>query len=348
MSVSSLQAWRTHAEAVQSQGQWCYDALWLPLAPFFETHGYHLWVQCSKWTPTKKGLCPLAPPNSHPRVFDGYSYSSPYLLDSDAKDSLQQMSPVICPARAAQNHDVMIRLVAIGASGEQHRRALERLGAPHLAFLPQNHSVPVLKRLVYDNKYYFAVFPIMQDIVSLPDFHDYLEAADYVEQLVEGLDFFHERLVSHGDISKTNVLINLLATRYYYTDFECATCPDEGDESPASVQDNPLTWSDREGVYGRPCAPEVSEPGFYSPFRADIWQLGDMLQTEFEDSPHFEGYQVLFKEMMKDDPVLRPSSKEALVEVRRLMQELHPIRGFSSEEPKAIVQVEVGNAPGVL
>ncbi len=79
----------------------------------------------------------------------------------------------------------MIRLVAIGASGEQHRRALERLGAPHLAFLPQNHSVPVLKRLVYDNKYYFAVFPIMQDIVSLPDFHDYLEAADYVEQLVE-------------------------------------------------------------------------------------------------------------------------------------------------------------------
>ncbi len=65
-----------------------------------------------------------------------------------------------------------------------------------------------------------------------------------------------------------------------------------------------------------------------------------------KDLPHFEGYQKLFKDMMKDDPMLRPSSKEALVEVRRLKQDLHPVRGFSSEEPKTMVQ-ELGNVPGL-
>ncbi|KAF9019709.1 hypothetical protein BDZ89DRAFT_310140 [Hymenopellis radicata] len=127
-----------------------YDALWLPLAPFFETHGYYLWVKSTDWIPTTMNcLCPLAPPNSHARVFDGYSYSSPYLLDSKAKNKSfeQQMSPVICPARTAQNHDVMIRLVAVGASGEQHSRALDRLGATPLASLPQNHALPVLNRI---------------------------------------------------------------------------------------------------------------------------------------------------------------------------------------------------------
>ncbi len=129
----------------------------------------------------------------------------------------------------------MIRLVSVGASSEQHRRALDILGAPHLAFLPQNHVVPVLNRIVYDNKYHFAVLPMMQDVLLLPNFHDYLEAADYVEQLVEvshvhalfclflcdqlksaqGLDFFHGRLVSHG--------VHLLFLRRSYMNIDRST-----------------------------------------------------------------------------------------------------------------------------
>ena len=79
----------------------------------------------------------------------------------------------------------MIRLVAVDSFGDQHSRALDRLGAKHLASMPQNHALPVLNRIAYENKYYFAVFPMMQDVLSLPDFHDYVEAADYIEQLVE-------------------------------------------------------------------------------------------------------------------------------------------------------------------
>lgn len=79
----------------------------------------------------------------------------------------------------------MIRLVAVGSFGDKHSRALDRLGTPELTFLPQNHSLPILNRIVYENQYHFAVFPMMEDVQSLPDFHDYVEAVDYVEQLVE-------------------------------------------------------------------------------------------------------------------------------------------------------------------
>lgn len=100
------------------------------------------------------------------------------------------------------------------------------------------------------------------------------------------------------DICKENILVNLVGpplctldqplrsrfpVRYYYTDLEFTTCSDEEESAPSAQGSySPMSWSDRGGVYSRPSAPELSKPDVYSPFQADVWQLGHLLNEEFE------------------------------------------------------------------
>jgi len=188
-----------------------------------------------------------------------------------------------------------------------------------------------------------------------PWFYRFSEVLDAVEQVLEGIDFCHERLVAHLDLDTDNILINwagtrrqspessaeggklgpfrsLFPVRYYINDFEFAVSFEPHSEpSSRTVTGLPITGI-RTGEYGRKPAPEMLSGAPYCPFRADIWQLGTMFNLTFWHLFYLSQPLVdLFDIMCSEDPSSRPSASEALDCVRRLvhshdilMSEVHP------------------------
>jgi hypothetical protein len=87
--------------------------------------------------------------------------------------------------------------MAIGVDpGKRHLAALSRLGTGFNALRGENHVVPVLKEIVY-NDMIFAVFPLMHSGFDDPWFYRFSEVLDAVEQILEGINFCHDKLVAH-------------------------------------------------------------------------------------------------------------------------------------------------------
>jgi serine/threonine protein kinase len=93
----------------------------------------------------------------------------------------------------------------------------------------------------------------------------------------------------------------------------------------------------RSGEYGRDPAPEMLSRTPYCPFRADIWQLGNMFMSSFsvhsrlmlnlvkltlKISQHLfcisPDLVNLFSDMVSEDPASRPSALQALERVREI------------------------------
>jgi hypothetical protein len=89
-----------------------------------------------------------------------------------------------CAARTTDNHDVLIRLITKGADGGNHLTALRRLATGRIASRGDNHAVPVLREIVYEDMV-FAVFPLMDTGFDAPWYYNFGEIVDAVEQVLE-------------------------------------------------------------------------------------------------------------------------------------------------------------------
>jgi len=199
-----------------------------------------------------------------------------------------------------------------------------------------------LRELVHDDMI-FAVFPLLGTGFDSPWFYRFSEVINAVEQVLEGINFCHERLVAHLDLDTDNILINWAGTRcqlpgssdeggklgpfrsyfpvrYYINDFEVAvTFEPHSEPSSRTVTGLPFTGI-RTGEYGRTPAPEMLSGSPYCPFRADIWQLGTMFKLTFEHLSDLSQPLIdLFDIMCSEVPSSRPSASEALDCVRRLV-----------------------------
>ncbi|EIM86144.1 uncharacterized protein STEHIDRAFT_157651 [Stereum hirsutum FP-91666 SS1] len=230
-------------------------------------------------------------------------------------------------------------------SGIRHLDILRRVAKGHVACIGNNHIVPVLQELTNDEHgLTFIVQPKLFDIDEFPTWYTAREAADFVVQILEGLDFCHRRLIAHLDIGYGNILSNFrggakfpvdytrgdpypfrshFPVRYYLNDFEIGLSFDENsDPFSRLITGIPWTASGREGTYGRPIAPEMTKPDVpYCPFRADVWQLGTLMKSEdceFENVGGLPEYQSLLDEMVAEDPLARPIMSEALRRAREL------------------------------
>ncbi|KZW02847.1 hypothetical protein EXIGLDRAFT_828981 [Exidia glandulosa HHB12029] len=324
---------------------------WDGFEEFFRANGYELWVA--------RPRSEYFPPDNRDRAPDGFFYLHPD--DPTNVKRFPTTRPCLCPARTRDGRDVMLRVISIGASGIQHKRALERVSTGNVASVIGNHAIPVLQWLTL-NDITFAVFPMLSvfDAAMVYDFQNVGELMETMVQMLEALEFCHSRLVAHRDVFPGNWLSNfgsskgpdqsaaavggvlgrppkpfrsLFPFKLYLIDFEFAVCFDE-DSDPASrlVTGKPITEGDGH-QYARPHAPELLGPPDvpHSPFALDIWQLGQY----FFELPVLDftyDTETVIVDMLARDPANRPSAREATESMRKVL------RNMSLEELKAPVK----------
>ncbi|KZW02371.1 hypothetical protein EXIGLDRAFT_829266 [Exidia glandulosa HHB12029] len=318
--------------------------IWTPLKDFFLSNGLKLWVQ--------SGTSYVRPPDGRPRTPDGFVYR--YSCDDDEPSEFRQITPMIHPARTTDGRDVIIRLVSIGDSGANHREALQRLATGNVASVIGNHCVPVLQWIVLED-IHFAVQPLLSyiDQSTLYCYENVQDLINTIHQMLEALQFCHERLVAHMDIFSGNWLSNfhtsgkeatdfyeplaegarrkpfrsLFPFKIYLNDLECAVCFDTDSDPSSRVFSRPPIPN-----YGRTIPREMRSGLPYDPFPVDIWQLAGLIE-QVPGFEHLPDALVEFVGRMRRECVEdRPSAKEAIAQLQALRLNL------SAEELQAPVE----------
>ncbi|KAG8845995.1 hypothetical protein FRB91_001279 [Serendipita sp. 411] len=195
---------------------------------------------------------------------------------------------------------------------------------------PRNHCVPVLDTFVEDDLVYI-VMPLLRAFND-PPFMAVAEVVDFVDQMIQGIEYMHEQNVAHRDITVGNIMMdaselypegfhpvrqnlsrNGLAevvglmrmhapVRYYLIDFGSAIAFEKGTPSRDKYA---------EGRTGRDeDVPEFRFNNPYDPFKVDIFQFGNLLKKEFlQRYTGVEFLEPLVKEMTRPRPSERPNAK---------------------------------------
>ncbi|KAG7443937.1 uncharacterized protein BT62DRAFT_901657 [Guyanagaster necrorhizus] len=306
----TLHEWRERCW--KPEGSWPYD-LWKrePLQKFFQEHGYSLWVTLYERGRGDSGhhRVSLVPASDEPRRPDGYTFLTRYECEPGIaiqEPDFGQLKNIHCAARTLHNQDVVIRLISIDgdATGDEHYKAIQRLCKGQTAFRGDNCALPLLNELEF-NGLRFVVFPLLSDGGYIPWFYNVDEILDYLMQVFKGVKFCHDNLIAHLDLDSDNILFNFLGglrepdgttetdvtgpfrshfpIRYYINDFETAVCFDEdSDPSSRKITGLPNVRVGRIGEYAREYAPEMLVGDPYCPFKADVWYLGRMLNTDMD------------------------------------------------------------------
>ncbi|KZT41919.1 hypothetical protein SISSUDRAFT_1059029 [Sistotremastrum suecicum HHB10207 ss-3] len=333
---STLASWRRFGTAKDDP---LASQLWESLRPWLVQNGYHPWQKEGG-----SGLS-LLPPSTRPglRSPDGFVYTHPKIRMRNCY--FPCFKAILWPARTTDGRDVVIRLIQKGNDGAEHLNILRTLARGEATFHSTNHCVPLLHELLLGDMI-FGVFPYLGDRVDYPWFWDVREAFDFIIQALEGVAYLHEHLVAHLDIDIDNFLFNYIGekrhintpkikekfrcyfpVRYYLGDMELSVMfsPDS-DPASRKIAGHPLT---RIGVdpakYGRELVPEMSGDEPYCPFKADMWQFGNMLGHMFEQfTDLLSDLFVLIGELKSTDPEKRPTATQAMQRAIILREQAPP------------------------
>ncbi|EJD37596.1 hypothetical protein AURDEDRAFT_173362 [Auricularia subglabra TFB-10046 SS5] len=148
---ASLREWRELEVVAPAR------AAWEQFEPFFEQHGYRLYMHSGS---QYEGHV-TAPPDCNPtRAEDEYGRFLPEWIDRERKHSyFFPQTGIHMAAVSPSNTDVVIRIMAIGDEGQDHLALMRALAAPE-AQVPENHTLPMLAELKKDD-IVFGIFPIM-------------------------------------------------------------------------------------------------------------------------------------------------------------------------------------------
>ncbi|CAG8603300.1 16589_t:CDS:2, partial [Acaulospora colombiana] len=196
---------------------------------------------------------------------------------------------------------------------------------------PRNHCVPILDTFIEEDIVYL-VMPLLRAFND-PPFVTVAEVIDFVDQMVQGIEYMHEQNVAHRDITIGNIMmdaselypdgfhpvrqnlardglaevVGVMRThapvRYYLIDFDAAIAFEKG---------TPTKLKYAEGKAGRDDeVPEFRIKAPYDPFKVDIFQFGNLLRKEFlQKYSGIEFLEPLVKEMTRPHAVERPSASK--------------------------------------
>jgi serine/threonine protein kinase len=179
-----------------------------------------------------------------------------------------------------------------------------------------NHITPLLEIIERPLGISALVMPYYTPILELSQGR----AEELALQLIRGVDWLHQQLVSHSDIKETNLVFDESQNRLFIIDFGLAikltsreqkvqgargtaehVAPEVGIES---------SWENGlEEVF-------VDEDSIYSPILADVWAVGDVINhfyQGFGSATESIGTVVVkvAKELRMDDPTKRLSLHDA-------------------------------------
>ncbi|KAF8897975.1 hypothetical protein CPB85DRAFT_193044 [Mucidula mucida] len=189
-------------------------------------------------------------------------------------------------------------------------------------------------------------------------FHCRSEVAHFMRNVLETVEFLHQRHITHGDLGDRNIVMDytdvcpdgyhfasLLGpdgfeplrqiprcqvpfVEYYLIDFEGSLWCSAGRASAAVDPDHIKSqWR---------CAPELNQPSgkheMINPFALDIYNLGKTFYTACCYYVGLDDFQPLFEKMTAADVSMRPSAVEALHELNALETAL------SSERSKELLE----------
>jgi len=204
----------------------------------------------------------------------------------------------------------------------------------------RNHCVPIVK-LFDDHKnpqLSYIVMPFLRP-ADKPPFESVREIIDYVDQILEGLVFLHEKGVAHRDCVMNNILMDadamypegfhpvtlgrtpdysdqakyksrtIAGAKYYYVDFGISVY------IPPELDGELVT-----GIFGRDQdPPELSDTVPYDPFKLDVFIIGNMFKQEFYlPFSNLDFLRDLIIPMTHPEPLERPSAETALGQWKRI------------------------------
>ncbi|KAJ2932576.1 hypothetical protein H1R20_g4537, partial [Candolleomyces eurysporus] len=223
-----------------------------------------------------------------------------------------------------------------------------------LASEPRNHSVHPIEILDHptDKNIAIMVLPLLRNYDD-PPFRTVGEAIDFIAQFFEGVNFLHENLVTHGDISLNNILMD--AEGQFPSGFHPSNPAMKSDYSGSASAK--FTRTEKPPIYylidfglARRFEPG-EEPGFsdevgtdltvpeyldstqpVNPFFVDVYCVGNMIKYEFLDGDPqrssrrgyhgFEFLRPLIEDMVKHNSAERPTMAEVVArfdaEVKKL------------------------------
>ncbi|EJD51266.1 hypothetical protein AURDEDRAFT_159672 [Auricularia subglabra TFB-10046 SS5] len=312
---------------------------WEQFEPFFEQHGYKLFVPHDDL----RAVVLKAPAEcSKIRAEDYNSRFLPECLGMERNPSIFYTG-IHVAARAPNNVDVVIRIMAIRDEGREHLAIMRALSAPD-AQVPENRTVPMIAELQMDDVV-FGIFPQMWDSAMVrPWFETIRQLLDALEQVLEGFVFLHQRLIAHRDFAMLEVFSNygrgwdvkkkrprcvrtppifrscILDMRYMINDFELSIqfAPDSDPETRLVTGIPIARYGAIAEEYLKPLAPEARLDTPYCPFKADIYQIGASALLEFQDVHILPELLTLFSTMASDEPNARPTAAHALAMLRSI------------------------------
>ncbi|KAK0478608.1 hypothetical protein EDD18DRAFT_1312559 [Armillaria luteobubalina] len=166
---------------------------------------------------------------------------------------------------------------------------------------PRNHCVPIYEVLQspHDPDMQLIVMPRLRE-THTSSFDTVGEFVDAFQQIFEGIDFMHEHLVAHKDIS-------ILNPRYYIIDFGFSRRYDPN-QYP---YDEIVAAGDRSAPELRRLRDDPSTK--FNPFAFDVYCAGNMMRRDYDICcPDLLFLLPLVDDMTQDEPSLRPTIREAL------------------------------------
>ncbi|EJD37591.1 hypothetical protein AURDEDRAFT_173356 [Auricularia subglabra TFB-10046 SS5] len=317
-------------------------AVWAPFEPFFEQHGYRLFMPVSPY----HGYVAAPAGCSPTRAEDEYGRFLPEWMNMVRKHStFFPQTGLHMAAVSPSNTDVVIRIMAIGDEGQDHLAVMRALAAPE-AQVPENHTLPMLAELEKDD-IVFGIFPFMwSEAMEEPWFENVRQLLDALEQVLEGLDFMHQRLIAHRDFDFIEVFSNYGCgydstkkqppcyrrpaffrsvcpdIRYLINDFELSVmfAPDSDPKTRVVTGTPNARYGVPADQYGKWLPPEARLDAPYCPFKADIYQFGQSALNLYNNVQTPPELRALFGQMASDDPDARPTAAEALSALRNIRQ----------------------------
>ncbi|KAI0629583.1 kinase-like protein [Trametes polyzona] len=198
---------------------------------------------------------------------------------------------------------------------------------------PQNHTVPIIEVFPdpFDSQLAMMVMPYLRPCND-PPFATIGDVVEFVDQVVDGMVFMHRNNVAHRDMAVPNIMMDARplyphghhpvrlgytpdtlypatalpragrGVKYYFIDFGLAQHFPKGASSLVV------------GDVGRDDAvPELSDTVPYDAFKVDIFTLGHLFATEFQEKyKNVDFLLPLIEPMTQRRPELRPTADQVL------------------------------------
>ncbi|KAF9226877.1 hypothetical protein BS17DRAFT_749073 [Gyrodon lividus] len=297
------------------------EIFWSKRYNFFLSKGYTLRVRYSpSWVPSWHGKHGM---NALPQFYEDHVA----VANCDALDATSHDGTIVFIKKIYNDEHPFEEQIALYLSSEQLRKD------------PANHCVPIIDNFEDDEEknIHYIVMPLLRPC-NHPEFEIVAEVLDFMKQVLQGLKFMHDNRVTHGDCVTINIMMDAkylcpygwhpiavedtrnfigklyhknrsdVEVVYYFIDFGLSTLHPQGQTRFVTAQ----TGRDNE-------VPEFEFEIPYDPFKADIFILGHMFQTEFLTKyRRLEDLEPLTRLMTAQSPDERPTAEDALKSFERI------------------------------